>query len=532
MVNQKLLQDQGAHNHYGVRIKICSLLAWAAVSVLIGGVLDFAASCFVGPTSRGTWINEYWIGFFAIASFMSGACFVFRHDMRTKPENLFLCIVLCLSCFSVWAFSINEISWDVGIHYEHALEYSEPDRSVEMSLADAEMALLGYNRIETSLSELDTWKSQLDEAVQQPHGNLVRGKMINLYNRVASLPSSLILMMCKALNTPYSVMYVLGQIAIALIYSFVTFFGMRRLKTGKILFATIALYPTMIILASNYSYDYWVNAFSMFGIAYLIGELQRPEERLSAKNAILMLGAFVIGLAPKGVYFPLILLCLLIPKTKFSNDSYRRIYRLGVIASTLFVVASFLLPMLFNGVGSGDSRGGSDVNASAQLAYILSNPIEYLQTFVTFTFETYLAPLSTQWFILRYGYLGFPSWFFWALAAAMTIFAAIVDKGPEDVNVNTWHARVLTLVICAICVFGVVTALYLSFTAVGSNTVAGCQPRYILPLIFPFMVFMGSYKFAWPRSDAGIAIRNTCMLALMACVYMGGLWQLYIGLLV
>ena len=31
----------------------------------------------------------------------------------------------------------------------------------------------------------------------------------------------------------------------------------------------------------------------------------------------------------------------------------------------------------------------------------------------------------------------------------------------------------------------VATALYLDFTAVGSNTILGCQNRYLIPVLFP-----------------------------------------------
>ena len=43
----------------------------------------------------------------------------------------------------------------------------------------------------------------------------------------------------------------------------------------------------------------------------------------------------------------------------------------------------------------------------------------------------------------------------------------------------------------AVCVVLVATALYISFTAVGADYIAGCQPRYLLPLLFPMAYFIG-----------------------------------------
>ena len=43
-----------------------------------------------------------------------------------------------------------------------------------------------------------------------------------------------------------------------------------------------------------------------------------------------------------------------------------------------------------------------------------------------------------------------------------------------------------------ILVIGLVwTALYISFTGVGANTVAGMHDRYVFPLIFPILYFIG-----------------------------------------
>lgn len=38
------------------------------------------------------------------------------------------------------------------------------------------------------------------------------------------------------------------------------------------------------------------------------------------------------------------------------------------------------------------------------------------------------------------------------------------------------------------------TSLYVSFTSVASNTDAGMQPRYILPILFPALLLLGSSR--------------------------------------
>ena len=68
------------------------------------------------------------------------------------------------------------------------------------------------------------------------------------------------------------------------------------------------------------------------------------------------------------------------PVNKFKDKKQRKIYYAIIIGTAIFLMMTFLLPMLINSPGTGDSRGGSDVNSTEQIKYILSNPLEYSDT--------------------------------------------------------------------------------------------------------------------------------------------------------
>ncbi len=59
-----------------------------------------------------------------------------------------------------------------------------------------------------------------------------------------------------------------------LTYALTVYFAIRKLKSGKMIMSVIALFPTNIVLASNYSYDPWVTGFSLLGTAYFVSEMQ------------------------------------------------------------------------------------------------------------------------------------------------------------------------------------------------------------------------------------------------------------------
>lgn len=68
----------------------------------------------------------------------------------------------------------------------------------------------------------------------------------------------------------------------------------------------------------------------------------------------------------------------------------------------------------------------------------------------------------------------------------------------------------------------VLTALYVSYTPVGAHTVNGCQERYIIPILFPFLYFIGENRMTVPAETKRKAFVwiNVCMsLIFMLAAY-------------
>ncbi|MCL1799554.1 MAG: DUF2142 domain-containing protein [Eggerthellaceae bacterium] len=517
-----------------LREKAFVLAFLSLVSGAFAIAVGFACYLFFGRTSAGTWYNPYWMGFFFICGFLAAAFFVFRHDIRTKPENLFLVIVLSVTCFSSLALDVNRTSWDDGIHFRHVLEWSTPGHEIALSVSEAELAGLSrppdYRYSE--LAELYGFSAGLDKKDAITSGVIVRDSIRSLYQRVGHLPASLVYTVLSMLSIPFSLKYVLARLANALLYSLVTYFGMRQLRSGKMLFGVIALLPTAVFLASNYSYDYWVNAFMLFGGACLVRELQTPDDPVTPKRAALLLGSFVLAFGPKAIYFPLILLCLLIPKAKFATTSASKLFRASVISISLLVAISFIVPYLFvNGPGTGDMRGGSAVNATEQVNFILSNPFEYAKILFSFLATDYYSFFGSKDFITHHAYLGHSSWILWILALGLLGLTALTDKSESDKAVCTGKARALTLSLNLVTVTLITTALYIEINAVGSKVIDYVQPRYLIPLLFCTLVFLGSHRLAWPRrlDSSRKTAYNALVLGIMAAILLIGLWQVYIG---
>ena len=70
------------------------------------------------------------------------------------------------------------------------------------------------------------------------------------------------------------------------------------------------------------------------------------------------------------------------------------------------------------------------------------------------------------------------------LVVIILLIGAFVDHSSKR-KAFSWRFRILSLLIYigvgALCA----TAMYVSFTPVGADYIAGCQQRYLLPVIFP-----------------------------------------------
>jgi uncharacterized membrane protein len=285
----------------------------------------------------------------------------------------------------------------------------------------------------------------------------------------------------------------------------------------------IALLPINIFQSANYTYDIWLIGLSMLGFAYLFSEMQEPDSKVSVRSCVVMITAMFLAVCVKAVYFPLILALLLLSKNKFQSIRQYNFFRIGVITATVITLMSFALPFVVEGPGQGDMRGGSDVNATEQVKFILSNPFGYAVILLNFL-RHYLSLSTMPDYTVLHGYLGHSSNFL--LVFLLLIIVVLTDKHERDKYVTNIRTRLAVVSACFITVCLVATALYIAFTAVGLDTVMGCQPRYILPVVFPACFILGSCKIV---NNINRAFYNNAVLAVSSFILLQGAWQLLVS---
>lgn len=423
------------------------------------------------------------------------AC-MFKGIVR-KPEIVFL--ILCLFSGSILVFClppVTAISWDDEIHYDRALglsylghaEISEADRLlVHKPWAAVD---LDFNLVRSAVDDVAAAEPDTNDAAGYSEvfgfATPVRGVSLADVSAVGYFPSAIALWLARLFHAPILLSVVLGRFGNLISYALAIATAIRIVPARKGVMIAIGLLPTSVFLASSFSYDPVVISFLLLAVALIMRELRTPEARLTKLGLLKICGALFVGLAPKAIYFPLIGLLLLMPRDKFdSGKSYKK-YVCTVIAFGVLMIASFALPMLFSATAqAGDARGGTDVSAIGQIAFILSHPIEYARILCQFMLS-YLSPVSSDMYTFSYAYMGFlPSLLPWVSSFGFILLSLTValDIQQDSFSQPRW-ARIWVAFLFVMSVALVCTSLYVSYTPVGLSTINGVQLRYLTPLLF------------------------------------------------
>ncbi len=486
---------------------IVRMLFAVILAILIAAILGL----FFSETSGIAFVSTF---LFLSIIFVTILFFVAQtKHVASHPERYFFVAALLFGSYLVFVLPAEtNISWDDQIHYKKSLALSY---IVDSEYADSDMTLLNPSLDDESLkrpgidalseSEVVAYHSNLNDLYissayhrAEGFGTAPEEASIASYATIGYVPSAIGLWVGRAFHLPYSLIFDMGRWANLFAYCLVSFFAIKIIPTRKILLCAVALLPTSLFLAANYSYDPWLISLLFLAVALVVRELSAPNIKLTVRSWIAMLLVFLVGLGPKAIYFPLIGLLFLLPKEKFVSSRQRRLFILSVVVLGCIVVASFLLPFVSSGGASAsDMRGGLDVSSSGQLRYILSDPLGYASMLLSFLANNFLNLLGSDGYTVMFAYLGHLQvaipWFA-TLPTVLLLLIALTDVDSVSeklarIPYAVWMAFLFLVTVCLI-----VSSLYISFTPVGSDTVNGCQHRYLLPLVFPLLAFCFNLK--------------------------------------
>ena len=423
-------------------------------------------------------------------SLVCSVYFFYKSGFKTEKLHIYFVVISSiLGAITILAQpSATFYSFDDQIHFQKVVDITGGDlhySTGEYHLTEANVANsaghYSVNSIEEQTAQNDLFNSGPSQLTKHV------ANTVPTYDKFSYLPMAIGYHLAKLVGLPFYICFIIGKFFNLLSFTLLIGYAIKTIKIGKRLLLVIALFPTNIFLASQYSYDPAVFSGITIFIAHLVNLFIDHKSKFDFRTLVIMLLSLSYACFTKAIYAPLLLLTLFIPQTKFKDKKQSLQIKTGLFAITLLLLFTFILPAL-SGEMNSDLRGGN-TSVGGQLSLVLSHPFDYSKILA----DTALGQLGFKLFnplaIGNFAYTENPiiniSSNFFYIFLFILFFVFITDNHD---NILSKKQRTLMLCINAVIVIFIWTALYLSYTPVGENTIFGVQDRYFLPLLFPILL--------------------------------------------
>lgn len=424
-----------------------------------------------------------------------GLLWLLRRLIARRAEIGFLLVALCCGAFlSLGMPAATGLSFDDQIHFASAWDLSF-GRYPSSSGASEDLANLSLS---TQVGEAFVYAqdtatdyAQYLQSLDAPQNAVLTAAQASRpweLTDTGYLPHALGFVLGRGMGLPMHVQVMLARFMGMLAYVLLCFAALRVLKRFKLTFAALALMPTPMFMAANFSYDPVCTGLCFLGTALMVDAMLDRNAPLRWPRLLVIFASIFLGCTVKAVYAPLLLLMLLMPATKFSSRR-EEVYVKAISMAVMLVCISGILLDISGDIGTIQDSRAEAADSAGQMAYLLSHPLTYFGDFLSTllrNFQTYfLNGCRTTW-----AYLGNCSATISSVSLMLLLFTCFTDNDPSLGQRLSVPQRVGTLLAGGIATGMVFTAMYIGFSAVGSNDFSGVQARYLQPILPLFFLIL------------------------------------------
>ncbi len=263
----------------------------------------------------------------------------------------------------------------------------------------------------------------------------------------------------------------------------IIYYSIKIIPYGKMMIFAISALPMFCQQQVSVSADVMTNALSIFVISYVLYLSYKQKIIKTHQLLILMLSVCVLSLC-KIVYFLFVFVVFVIPHENFKSRKVSIIFKCIVVLLSLVLNAFWFI---FSSRYFVEFREG--VNITQQIIYVLNNPISYVNVLFKTMFDNSLfyvdslVGASLGWLDVGVNYVGYE-----IALILLVIVALFYSKNDYMLHIKLF---LFSLVLCTI--FLIFSALYAQWTPVASDTVAGVQGRYFIPLLLPMALCLPKF---------------------------------------
>lgn len=430
------------------------------------------------------WVNRSWHleRHFWILGVTFGTVMMFMLPLRAVPdENMHI----------YTAYQISEMMMNHIHSKEDEIPMRKTDREifiepVEMKY-DIEMAERQYS-LSINSSDLSYTETLSKDSVLWNHD-------------MAYLVSASAMTLAKMLNLNGFYTIMVGRIANLFLYLVLCYLAVQMIPFNKMIPAGIALLPMSLQQGMSYSYDSLIISSSLFVVSATLLLYFKPEE--SKQKKWLCIGAitvfsiplvmlkshayFLIGLFPVFMYF----------HKRYDLSKLMKIATfISVVCVAFFVTYAFIeyymdFPDVFlepdNPIKWSDNQQGYTIQ------FFINNPLKmiyvYYRTFVENSFYYWRSAISSH-----LGWLNIITSPKYVVAFSLLLLLESQKSDDEQTSNVDSTIKLYSVFSVLITVFGIVLALFITWTPLWSMVAQGVQGRYFIPVMIFFLLFIRNRK--------------------------------------
>lgn len=307
-----------------------------------------------------------------------------------------------------------------------------------------------------------------------------------IYPAISYVPQSVMLALGRWMGAGPLTLFYLGRLASLIFWLLCAYYAIRIVPFGKWLLTFLALLPMSVFVHASFSADVVTNGVAFLLIAVILSLAFRPR-RITKKDKIVVIVLAIILASAKLVYSPILLLVLLIPKTKLGGNRNRwiQIGSLATISLAVVLAWSAVMGSLYTPYAEYNPEKRDSVpivmcaDMNQQLVLLKEDPWHFAA--VVSNSVTEAGDMYVPGYIGAFGWLDsrLPPWTI--TLAYLIILVLILSRTEARIN---WKRRIILASSGVLMILLIILSQYLTWECVGDDFVGTLQGRYFIP-VFP-----------------------------------------------
>jgi uncharacterized membrane protein len=283
--------------------------------------------------------------------------------------------------------------------------------------------------------------------------------------------------------------------------------AIRITPVFKWVLVLVGLMPMAIFLAASLSADVMINGLAILFAAMVLRHALAQEAAVTLTGKVwFVVLCVLLATLRQGVYIPLVFMLLFIPSGNLGGWNRKVVFLSVVLVSAIAAAATWAY--LIRGFHITIER----TDPAGQLAFITAHPWEYAKVLLRTLKEDGSIYLREVVGVLGWLDTELPRWIYLSYLPLLAS-AALLDAGEGRPMKRMEKA--LIAAICLVVVLTIVTAEYITWTAMGGTLIAGLQGRYVIPLVVPMLLLLYNRRLAIPARWMTVPVAAYCTVVLV-----------------